>query len=625
MLIKTVSTVVTTDSTGKPIDSIPVRTASAGETDAAGRPVDIIPVTEDPNGVPVRVVTGKATQNSAGQWIDTLPVQGMVSPGYLTGTPMATLSLTVTAGSYPFAPTSYSRQMQASDDGMTGWADTGAPFTGASFVVGAGLVGKCLRLVETATDGSQSLVTTTPVTGPVVAFVALAAMPLAAGAKVAAIGNSQIGYNNYYGAPIGTGGQIGTKAAVNSGYGFIAHARTIDPRFRFESWYDVADPTGRNMAGGNQGVFSDHLDWPLPGFPNPGIIGRLPAVLTRHPDVLVLEGGINTISSGDDGTGVGASASYVIQKLDACLSLARKAAVPVILMAIYPRGDWSVGDPRHAIVAAANAWINAQAGRNGVIAVLDATDILAPGGVFDPTMYRGDLIHLSIKGAFLVGRDKLLPIIQANISAGSYFDQDPTVGNLLPATLANLEGTSGTKTGTPNTGTVPTGITVARGRNCAIVNSIDPYAAGKNRMNMAITPGGTDSGEYYEITVSGLTTPTFATEATKWYQAFVFVEADTDTSLAFAEVIASLRLNTMSQVISYGGSREASGDFVKPMPANRGWWVQSEKFTNVDAATIDRANILVRITGPKVSAPLNVKISRPIIREVADPRPAWGY
>ncbi|MFL5015409.1 MAG: hypothetical protein ACJ8EW_04295 [Rhizobium sp.] len=76
MLVKTVTTVVTTDSTGKPVDAIPVRNAIAGETDAAGRPVTPVAVTEDPLGVPVRLVTGKAAQNSAGQWVDTLPISG---------------------------------------------------------------------------------------------------------------------------------------------------------------------------------------------------------------------------------------------------------------------------------------------------------------------------------------------------------------------------------------------------------------------------------------------------------------------------------------------------------------------------------------------------------------------
>src|ERR1041384_1013186 len=75
MLVKTVTTVVTTDSTGKPVDAIPVRNATAGETDAAGRPVTPISVTEDSLGTPVRVVTGKSAQNSAGQWVDSIPIQ----------------------------------------------------------------------------------------------------------------------------------------------------------------------------------------------------------------------------------------------------------------------------------------------------------------------------------------------------------------------------------------------------------------------------------------------------------------------------------------------------------------------------------------------------------------------
>ncbi|WP_210258856.1 hypothetical protein [Rhizobium sp. WYCCWR 11152] len=78
MLVKTVTSVVATDSAGNPVDAIPVRNAVAGETDAAGRPVTPIPVTEDPLGVPVRVVVGKAAQNSAGQWVDTLPISGGV-------------------------------------------------------------------------------------------------------------------------------------------------------------------------------------------------------------------------------------------------------------------------------------------------------------------------------------------------------------------------------------------------------------------------------------------------------------------------------------------------------------------------------------------------------------------
>lgn len=76
MRVKTVDTVVSTDSIGRPVDAFPVRQWQEGDTDATGRPVDPVFVTEDPNGLPVRFVEGAAALNSAGQWIDSLPVVG---------------------------------------------------------------------------------------------------------------------------------------------------------------------------------------------------------------------------------------------------------------------------------------------------------------------------------------------------------------------------------------------------------------------------------------------------------------------------------------------------------------------------------------------------------------------
>ncbi len=76
MLIKTVDTVITTNSAGQTVESLPVREVVDGETDIVGRPVTVIPVTEDANGVPVRFVTGKSALNSAGQLVDTTPVKG---------------------------------------------------------------------------------------------------------------------------------------------------------------------------------------------------------------------------------------------------------------------------------------------------------------------------------------------------------------------------------------------------------------------------------------------------------------------------------------------------------------------------------------------------------------------
>ncbi|WFU89471.1 hypothetical protein QA644_10735 [Rhizobium sp. CC1099] len=76
MLVKTVSTVLTTNSAGQVVESIPVREVEDGETDIIGHPVDVIEVEESDFGVPVRFVTEKAVQNSIGDWVDTIPVKG---------------------------------------------------------------------------------------------------------------------------------------------------------------------------------------------------------------------------------------------------------------------------------------------------------------------------------------------------------------------------------------------------------------------------------------------------------------------------------------------------------------------------------------------------------------------
>jgi hypothetical protein len=76
MDVKYVTTVTSTDSTGKPVEAIPVRAWATGETDNAGKPVAAVPITINANGAPVRLVAGKMAQNSVGQWLDTMPNSG---------------------------------------------------------------------------------------------------------------------------------------------------------------------------------------------------------------------------------------------------------------------------------------------------------------------------------------------------------------------------------------------------------------------------------------------------------------------------------------------------------------------------------------------------------------------
>jgi hypothetical protein len=563
---------------------------------------------------------------------------GVVQPGYLTGTPMATLPLTVTAGSYPFAPTSYSRQMQVSDDGVSGWADTGAPFAGTSFVVGAGLVGKYLRLVETATDGILSITTTTAALGPVSAFVALAATPVATGEQLWAIGDSQLGYSSYLGSPVGVGGNNNpTLASMTTGYGFVAWTQVMEPRFRFDTWYDPADPLGRNFRGANEGLFGDHLQ---ARGSMPGIIPRIPALVARMSanggKVVFFNGGVNTISSDDD-IHVG-DVPFTIQQIDLGLALLRKAGINVVLLVPYPVTAWPAGDRRYAVLAAVQAWCQAQAGRSGVT-VLDANDILAPGGAVDATMIRADGFHLTSKAAIRVAKEKFVPIIQALYSAGSYFDQDVTVANLLTASQVNMDGTGGAATGGtanmpngPSTG-VPTGYTVTRNRNCSIVNSIDDYVAGKHRLNLAITPyaGDTppaDNGEYFEISIVPPAVTIATGEPTKWYQSWFFCEIDEMKDISFIESLYGLYVGTNTVVHrSLGLSREASGDYAKlNLTGPLSFWLTAPAVYNQSGnATINGMRGSLRLTGNRRGSPFNFRISRPIVRQVSDPRPALGY
>jgi hypothetical protein len=83
MLVKIVDTVVSTDSAGRPVDAIPIREWEEGETSITGVPLAALEIEESDVGVPVRFVVGKTAQNSAGQWIDTIPTTGGGAPGWV--------------------------------------------------------------------------------------------------------------------------------------------------------------------------------------------------------------------------------------------------------------------------------------------------------------------------------------------------------------------------------------------------------------------------------------------------------------------------------------------------------------------------------------------------------------
>lgn len=471
------------------------------------------------------------------------------------------------------------------------------------------------EITVSATSGSQTMNATISlnVRRP------LPTLPLAAGARVAAIGDSQIAFNTFQ------SGSVSAEGAHKNALGFITHTQSLDPRFRWDNWYEPSDPTGRNLGGGNQGVMGDHVIVSPSNAPElGGIVGRLPAVLARKPDIIILEGGTNTISTGDGGDN---SAALVIRSLERMLTLTRNEGIHAILMTIYPRASWKAGDPkRHAILQEVNAWIRSQSGRDGLLAVLDADPILlAESGEVDVSKFQGDQIHLNIPGALAVAKHGLLPILQAAVAQGAIFEKDPTIDNLLAASRGNLAGAGGTAGGNTS-GSVATGYTIASGFNTsAIIASKEVIAGELEAQVIDITPSDITSGTAYgSVTFTPAVLISPAIVAGDWVQAFIHIETDASDALALSRWQVAVRQGSTIRVRSYGHNA-SSGNFISRVEGDRSFWVITEPLQVPSDVTFDRIYTLLELFFDKAASPFRVKVSRPIVRKVPDPRQAWGY
>lgn len=449
----------------------------------------------------------------------------------------------------------------------------------------------------------------------------LPALPLPAGTRVSAIGDSHIGYGVYAGTPLVPTRGNTFAVGYSMANGFIEWARALDPRFDHDSWYDTADPTGRNISGANQGIFGAHLEWSNDA--PTGILTRLPALLAKRPAVIILEGGTNSINSGDvAGRNRPAASSEIVEKLDKALQLARAGGTWVILMTIYPRGDWPKGDPRHKAIVDSNNWIRGQQARDGVLGIVDGNDdILAPGGVQDLTLYQSDKIHLSPKGARKIGKEKLLPILQRAISAGVTFNFDPAAENLAGASMGRLDGAAGAKAGWGITGQIPSGFRCGIGRNAATVDcTIDELGSAIRGARLAVTPTDDNAAAYTHVQFNADPIETVGKLVPgDWIYAAMFIEQLDGDQLGTARIVFKLQQgSTILQ--SVGGLWTSSGEFARPVGAAReGWWIKTNPFLMPDLP-FDNLKCDFDITSDKAGEPFTVRLSRFIVRKITDPR-----
>jgi lysophospholipase L1-like esterase len=260
-------------------------------------------------------------------------------------------------------------------------------------------------------------------------------LPLAPGAKLVGLGDSIVRINHQ---------TSGTTGMSTTGIGQLIWARALDPRFRFETWADPHDPVdNRGFNGANQGLDGDHTVAVRGGVP--GLLSRVPYALARHPAIVYVQVGTNDINSHD-------SAAQVETHLDQILTRLRSANVWVLLSTIWPRvtsggvAPWPARDPRWRIRQAVNAWIASQAGRDGV-RIIDPNPQLVDRSASSGEEewlpgYSTDGVHPAPPAAYHAAL-AVNAALADMISPGITFDPDPRAANLMDGTLGGAAGMAG--------------------------------------------------------------------------------------------------------------------------------------------------------------------------------------
>ncbi|WP_269454116.1 putative Ig domain-containing protein [Sphingobium sp. CCH11-B1] len=559
------------------------------------------------------------------------PIVSAASPPFAAGQPFS-WTPTVMGG---FAP--YLFTLAAAPGGITINAKTGV-VSGTPASVGTATV-----TVKDAMGSTSSVV---------IGGAALPVLPLTM-PKVVMFGDSQSQFNHaIFG---GTGATI--PAATYKGPVVAAWAK--DPRFNIDTWADPMDPLSRGFNGANQGLGGDHFrNQSNSSLPGGGILARIPYAVARAPQVAILNSlGTNTIHSGDiDGSSSAPTADYVIAQIKATIAAFVQAGIYVVPVTIYPR-NWNAGDVRHTIVQTVNAFIRDQAGKTGVLGVVDAYDALrVPGDVQPNPKYFLEesgavTVHLNGNGTYLVG-NLIHAVMAPATTAATRFNVDPAVSNLLPQATYNLPGTTGTRTGGNTTNFVvgtdvdPTGeITaagVATGCNAYMSRgtSSSRQKCGKsgtqsstvNKQILLISPVA-DAAPWHQ---SRFTFPQYALTPTQvpaggWVR--VSVRVDTRGAKGPANVFLQATLKSSAGTvrvdvqpgqidsIAYNNTKTYSDD------ARGQHWISAlfQMPADGDYATLDLAVFTnFRPAGFAAGDVFSLLIDRPLLRVATDPRATWN-
>jgi len=451
-------------------------------------------------------------------------------------------------------------------------------------------------------------------------------LPLAPGAKLVGLGDSIVRINHQ---------ALDGNEVASTGIGQLVWARALDPRFRFETWANTHDPVdGRGFDGANQGLDGDHTVAVRGGVP--GLLSRVSYALARRPAIVYVQVGTNDINSHD-------SASEVETHLDRILTRLRTGDVWVLLSTIWPRvtsggiAPWPARDPRWRIRQAVNAWIESQAGRDGVRIVDPNSHLVdrnAPSGEEEWLPgYSTDGVHPAPPAAYQAAV-AVNSALAGMISPGTTFDPDPRAANLMDGMLSGSGGTAGARVKGPvadHWTAAITGDFTGTAAGSEVEARKEKMADGVEEQVFAVTPIDDDSPDPYR-TLDFTYDPEINLAEGKiaegdWIEAAMYV----DVSAWNAWIDISLELSLRA-----GWQARARADAMLPRDrlgqrwpslAWKGWLlsepVQIPRGANID--TIKTSVAFAKIEFLKrASGTGTIKLSRPIIRKVPDPRPDWN-
>lgn len=447
-------------------------------------------------------------------------------------------------------------------------------------------------------------------------------LPLKTGAKVAFLGDSIIRRAHNIPSP---------REMSSYARGELLWAKVYDQRYRIETWYDENDPYGRAVSGqpksgpgfngANQGLDSDHA---VAEFTVPGTLARVGYTAARDPDVILLHIGTNDINSGTDAT-------TLIARLEQNLAALRAAGKWTIISTINPRSaagrwGWPAGHNKWKHRLAVNAFIASLSTREGVM-VFDPnqylTDRAAASGEEEWLPgFSSDGVHPGARAAQPAGQE-LAKLLAAMIEPGSVIETDPDRSNLLPN--ARLNGTSGSN-GANVSGTVANNwnVVVANG-NSAVKCSKETAVENIEKQVLTITPADADGPIRWDtvaVTCGDIALRSSALVPGDWIQFGAYLEVSAWNGWIAHCCQVTQRQDRSIQWASYAGKPGDRAAEIMPTSGFSGWWY-SDPVRIVDGTDRIRPGFAIVEVLKGVAGSGTIKISRPFIRKVNDPRPAW--